>query len=474
MNVIVLAAGQGKRMKSALPKVLHPVIGMPILYYVLRAARNVSRDAVYVIVGAGSGQVKNWAQSAYRDKNGKTQSFIRFVLQKQQSGTGHAVMQMARYKNLLSKHVLVISGDTPLLSENALKRLVKLHLKNKSQCTLLSAKVPDPAGYGRVVRDEAGTVLKIVEHADASPQELEIHEVNASIYCFERDALFSALNEIKPQNAQKEFYLTDVIECLLRKGLRVASYCAEDYTEMLGVNSQLELAHVAACMKERVLNDLMISGVHVVDPVLTTVDFTVKVGRGTTLEPYCVLQGNTRIGENCRIGPFATIVNSIIENGTTVHHSVLTDSRVKSGSRIGPFSHLRPGAHVGQNVRVGNFVEIKNSVIEDNSTCAHLTYIGDARIGKRVNVGAGTITCNYDGAKKHKTVIQDNVFVGSDSILVAPLKIGKGAYTAAGSVITKDVPPFALAVGRASQRNVEHWAQKRSKKIKHKKRKGRE
>ncbi len=459
MDAIILAGGQGKRMKSSLPKVLHTVLGEPILYYVVSAVRKVSRKGIYIIVGVGADDVKKWISGKFENHN------IHFVLQKQQKGTGHAVMQAAPHRGKLSQDILVMCGDTPLLTAHTLKVLMRIHKKTKAHCTLLTARFENPSGYGRVLRDSRGQVQKIIEQADATPEEKCVKEINSSTYCFNRDALFSCLKEIKPQNRQNEFYLTDVVECMLKKGFTVEAYCVDDSREVPAINARADLAVASSEMKDRVLARHMLSGVTFVDPNLTTLDICVKIGKDTVIHPYCALRGGTHIGENCEIGPSCTIKDSRIRNKAIVLHSVLTESTVGDSARVGPFAHLRPGARIGKNVRVGNFVEIKNSAIEDYSTCAHLTYIGDSHIGKHVNVGAGTITCNYDGAQKHKTVIDDGAFIGSDTVLVAPVKIGKGAYTGAGSVITKDVPPYALSVARAQQKNVHGWAKKRKQSV---------
>lgn len=459
MDAIILAGGQGKRMKSLLPKVLHTVLGEPILYHVVSVVRKVSRKGIYLIIGVGADDVKKWISGRFEDSN------FHFVLQKRQKGTGHAVMQVAPHKRKLSQDILVMCGDTPLIGAPTLKALMRVHKKRKAHCTLLTARLENPFGYGRVLRDSRGHIQKIVEQPDATPEEKCVKEINSSTYCFNRDALFSCLKEIKPQNRQNEFYLTDVVECMLKKNYSVEAYCVDDSREVLGINSRADLAVVSSHMKDRVLTQHMLSGVTFVEPTLTTLDVGVKIGKDTVVHPYCVLRGDTRIGKNCEIGPSCTIKDSRIGNGASVLHSVLTGSSVGDSARVGPFAHLRPGARIGKNVRVGNFVEIKNSVVEDYSTCAHLTYIGDSHIGKHVNVGAGTITCNYDGAQKHRTVIEAGAFIGSDTVLVAPVKIGKGAYTGAGSVITKDVPPYALSVARAQQKNVHGWAKKRKQSV---------
>lgn len=461
MNVIILAAGQGKRMKSSLPKVLHPILGMPILFHVLKAAKTVCRDGLYVVIGVGAHEVRQWTEGFF------TKDRFCFIEQKEQRGTGHAVLQAAPYRKKLSEDILVMCGDTPLITPASLKTVMRQHRRRKAQCTVLTAMSENPYGYGRVIRSHDGQVLKIVEEADASADEKSVKEINSSTYCFRRDALFECLKEIKPQNRQHEFYLTDVIGRMIEKGMTVEANCTEDSREVSGINSRADLASVTSLMKQRVTHELMLSGVTFLDPASASVDAGVKIGHDSVIYPFCVLEGNVRIGENCRIGPSCTIRNSVIGNGTTALHSVITDSVVQDGSRIGPFTHLRPGTRIGRKVRVGNFVEIKNSAIRDGATCAHLTYLGDARVGKRVNVGAGTITCNYDGQSKHKTVIDDGAFIGSDTVLVAPVKVGKNAYTAAGSVITKEVPAHALGVGRARQVNIARWTkEKKRNKIK--------
>lgn len=451
LTAVIMAAGKSTRMKSRLPKPLHLLCGKPLLSYLLDACQSAGVSRTIVIVGHEAERV----QEAFRGR-------CEFALQEEQLGTGHAVMSARPLLEGYAGDLLVLPGDTPLIDSDTLRRLVEHHRKSGAVATLLSAVLPhDAAMYGRVLRDPHGRVLGVVEAKDATPEQRSVREINTSIYCFHAPVLFDALQEIRPDNAQGEYYLTDVIALLTRRGKPVEAVVADDWQVTLGVNTRVELADVASRLRRRILERLMLSGVTIVDPANTYIDVDVQIGQDTTVYPNTYILGNTTIGEECEIGPMARIENSQIGNRATVLASQVVESRLGDAVRVGPFANLRPGTVVGSGTKIGDFVEVKNAVIEENVSMAHLTYVGDAHVGANTNIGAGTITCNYDGRRKHRTVIGKGCFIGSHATLIAPVQIGDGAYVAAASAITDDVPPDSLAIARCRQVVKEKWAKRR-------------
>jgi bifunctional UDP-N-acetylglucosamine pyrophosphorylase / glucosamine-1-phosphate N-acetyltransferase len=449
-HVVVLAAGKGTRMKSGLPKVLHRAAGLPLLDHVLRAAATLEPASVVIVVGHQADSV--------REALGKRLG-LSFALQTPQLGTGHALLQAEQALTGASGTVVLLSGDVPLLRPGTLRSLVERHQASGAAATVLTATVPAPDGYGRIVRDESGRIARIVEHRDATAAERAIGEINSGIYAFDLAPLFDALRAIGSANAQGEYYLPDLVTIYRSRGLVVETLTLEDPREILGVNSRKELAEVATILRAAKTDDLMAAGVTIVDPASAFIDPDVTVGADTIIRPGVYLEGRTRIGAGCEIHSGVRIVDSTIEDGVVINNfCVIVQSVVRQGARVGPFANIRPQSDVGESAHVGNFVELKKTTMGRGSKANHLSYLGDATLGEKVNVGAGTITCNYDGAAKHPTVIEDGAFIGSDTQLVAPVRVGRGAYVAAGSSITKDVPADALAVGRGKQVNKEGWA----------------
>jgi len=449
LSVIVLAAGLGTRMRSEVPKVLHPLCGKPMLHYVLEALSPLKPEEIIVVVNKSHKELKEYLGER-----------VKIAIQDKALGTGHALK--AGLKELKdSGTVLVINGDTPLIKAETLKTFIKLHSKDRNSLSLLSFFPSDPSAYGRIIRNGNGKVIAIKEKTDLTPEELNIREVNSGIYLMEPHVL-SLINLIKKNPLKGEYYLTDIVSITLKKGLKVVAYCLGDETEFMGINTRKELSTASAIMRKRINENLMLQGVTMIDPENTYIESDVKVGMDTTIYPGVFIEGKTTIGKNCIIHSNVRIVNSVIGDGVTIKDSsVIEDSVIKDNVTIGPFAHLRPGSVISENVKIGNFVEIKKSIIGEGTKAMHLSYIGDAEVGRNVNIGAGTITCNYDGFKKHKTIIEDHVFIGSDTQLVAPVKVSKGAYIGAGSTITKDVPPECLAITRTPQRHIPDWVKKR-------------
>jgi bifunctional UDP-N-acetylglucosamine pyrophosphorylase / glucosamine-1-phosphate N-acetyltransferase len=449
LAVVIMAAGKGKRLRSALPKVLHPVSGKPVLWHVLQAARRTRPDRLIVVVGHDREQVEeavgSWGIEAT------------FVEQGEPLGTGHAVMVSERAVGR-AREVLVLPGDNPLITGEHLRDLLRLHRRRKPAATVQTTELPDATGYGRVVRD-GDRFERIAEEREASAAERRIQEVATSVYVFQREDLYRALPRVGRDNTQNEYYLPDVLEILVEKGEDVRAILA-DFGGALDVNTRGSLARAAAVLRARINEDLMAAGVTLIDPDRTYVDAGVRVDRDTTLLPGTHLEGDTRIGAGCVIGPDARVVDSRVADGAEIRSSVVLGARIGEGAAVGPYSHIRPGTVLAKGARAGSFVEIKNSRIGEGSKVPHLAYVGDATVGKDVNVGAGTITCNYDGVRKHRTRIGDGAFIGSDTMLVAPVRVGKGAVTGAGSTITRDVPPGALAVERSEQRTVRGYRER--------------
>ena len=450
MVAVILAAGKGTRMKSALPKVLHAVGGRPMLRHVMTAAEQAGAKRTLVVIGFGGDQVQNEIGAA-----------AEYVSQAEQLGTGHAMMQAQPALEGFGGTVLLLCGDTPLLTGKTLQQLVTAHQQSGAAATVLTATPADATGYGRILRDEAGRVVGIVEQKDATEAQKRIGEINTGIYCFEAAPLFAALAGLTCNNAQAEYYLTDVLAILAQAGQRVGAVEVTDFQETLGINSRLQLAEAEKILRQRKLLELMDSGVTVMDPASTFVDASVSIGEDTVLYPFTWLEGETTIGRDCRIGPNSRIADSQLGDAVTLHFSYAHECKIADGVTVGPYVHLRPDSELAAGVKVGNFVEVKNSRVGTGSKLPHLSYIGDADIGSGVNIGCGTITVNYDGKKKHRTVVEDTAFVGCNSNLVAPVSVGAGAYIAAGSTITKDVPAGALGVGRARQTNIAGWAEKK-------------
>jgi len=444
---IILAAGKGTRMKAALPKVLHKVAGKPMISHVLSLAQSICSEQAVLVVGYGAEELKAFLGDG-----------VHYVVQEPQLGTGHAVMQGLPLVDKSFDGVFVVCGDTPLLTEETLAAMKQKFIAEEAACVFLTAEVDNPAGYGRIVRDDAGKVQRIVEEKDASPVEKAITEINTGTYLFCRAALDEALRTLKNDNAQGEYYLTDTISYLAQQGQKVESFISSDFQETLGINDQVQLAQADGILRLRKNRELMLKGVTITDPNNTYIDMDVEVAADTVIDLGCCLRGKTVIGSGCHIGPHCDIQDTLIGDGSRVQHSVLCDAVVGANCCIGPFAYLRPQAVLADHVKVGDFVEIKKSQIGQGSKIPHLSYVGDATVGKKVNVGCGTITCNYDGYEKHQTVLEDGVFIGSNTNLVAPVKVGKDAFVAAGSTITDEVPAESLAVARGKQVVKEGWA----------------
>ncbi len=434
-TAVILAAGQGTRMRSKLPKVLHPILGRPMLQYALDAVRHVADDHPVVIIGHGAEEI----QSLFQDQ-------VRFALQEPQLGTGHAVQQVQPLLMGQTDQVLVTLADMPLLTEDTFRALVDAQTSHSGPITMLTLEADEARGFGRIVRNAEGQVQAIVEEAQATPEQLAIRELNASVYCFRADWLWPALARI-PLSPKGEYYLTDLVGIAVADGLSVQAIQVPDPRETIGVNTRVHLAEAEAILRRRINRQMMLEGVSIIDPDSTYIEPGVKIGIDSVIWPNTFLRGNTTIGEDCVIGPNAIVQSTQIGNGCKVLASVLEYARLDDGVEMGPFGRLRKGAHLGENVHMGNFGEVKDSYLGPGTKMGHFSYIGNATIGTGVNIGAGTITCNYDGKQKYKTEIGDDVFIGSDTMLVAPVTLGEGARTGAGAVVTKNVPPHTLAVG---------------------------
>ncbi|KMT57769.1 bifunctional N-acetylglucosamine-1-phosphate uridyltransferase/glucosamine-1-phosphate acetyltransferase [Listeria fleischmannii 1991] len=446
---IVLAAGQGTRMKSKLYKVLHPVCGKPMVEHVVDQIAQLDMKKIVTIVGHGAEDVQEHLQ----DKS-------EFVKQEEQLGTAHAVLQAKELLADLDGVTIVVCGDTPLIESATMGALIKYHSEKRAKATILTTQLDDPTGYGRILRDDLGIVERIVEHKDATEKEQRVQEINTGTYCFNNRALFEALSKVSNDNAQGEYYLPDVIKILKDSDEVVAAYRMENFEESLGVNDRVALAEASRLMRNRINERLMREGVTLVDPNSTYIDVDVEIGQDTVIEANVTLRGNTKIGEDCLISSGCDFDNAVIGNRTIIRSSAIEDSKVGDDVQIGPFAHLRPESEIHNHVKIGNYVETKKAIVGENTKLPHFIYMGDAEIGKNVNVGCGSISVNYDGFNKSKTVIGDNVFVGCNSNLIAPINVADNAYIAAGSTLTDDVPEGALAVGRARQVNKEGYAKK--------------
>ncbi len=449
METIILAAGKGTRMKSKLPKVLHKVCGKPMLQHVIDAAKAAGSTREIVVVGSGAELV----EQSFSD--------VEFVLQAEQLGTGHAVL-CTKEKFANSKGtVLVLCGDTPLFTGELLKKFVDKHSESNAAATVLTAEMPDATGYGRIIREDDGTFRKIVEHKDANSYERQITEVNAGVYCFDIEKLFDALAKVKNENAQGEYYLPDVLSILKNDSEKINAVVVDDYTQTLGINSRAQLADADKILRQRKNLEVMAGGVTMIAPATTFIDSDVEIGQDTIIYPNTYIEGKTKIGENCAIGPNSKFTNMIVGDNVQAQFCYCHDAEICNDVILGPYVHIRPGTKIFNKVKIGNFVEVKNSNIGEGSKLPHLQYIGDTDMGAGCNMGCGTITVNYDGKKKFRTTIGDNVFVGCNSNLVAPVIVENGAYIAAGSTITDTVPENNLAIARSRQTNISNWNDKR-------------
>ncbi|HKO59914.1 MAG TPA: bifunctional UDP-N-acetylglucosamine diphosphorylase/glucosamine-1-phosphate N-acetyltransferase GlmU [Pyrinomonadaceae bacterium] len=442
LDVLILAAGLGTRMKSSRAKVLHEIGGLPLINYVSRTAKSLSPRKVYVIIGHQGEQVSKTVGTEIGD-------LAEFVLQPEQRGTGDAVMSARVHLATANSTVVILSGDVPFLKSETLTSFIDSHREKRAACSILTVRLENPTGYGRIVRDQAEEFSRIVEQKDATAEEKQIKEINSGIYCFDSQKLFDGLKQIQPTNEQGEYYLTDVPAILLAQGDTVNVFVHADPREVSGVNTRAELAEFENLLRRNSIRKLMIDGgVTFIDPAHAYVSAQAQIGRDSIIYPGVSIEGSSVIGERCEIRAGARITNSQLGNDVTIKdHCVIIDSEVKSNCSVGPFAHLRMNAKLEETSVVGNFVEVKKSRLGRGSKAMHLTYLGDATIGERTNIGAGTVTCNYDGHTKHPTIIEDDVKIGSDTMLVAPVKVGRGSSTAAGSVVTEDVPPDTLVAG---------------------------
>lgn len=448
LTTVILAAGEGKRMKSKHSKVLHKVCGLPLIEWVMRAAPDGSRKIV--VVGHCADEVKE----AIGDR-------AEYALQAEQKGTGHAVMQAEALLKEQEGTVLILSGDVPMITKETLEDAYAFHCGEKNAVTVLTAKVDNPFGYGRVLRSQSGGIEKIVEQKDATAEEAKTNEVNSGMYFFEVPALLEALHGLSCDNAQGEYYLTDTIGLILKAGLKAGGYVMEDSAQMSGINDRIQLAEAEQMMRRRLVYRLMQEGVTVTAPETVYVGADVKVGRDSIILPNTMLEGNTVIGEDTLIGPNSRIVDSVIGDGTEVQSSVILQSEIGAAAHVGPFAYVRPNSKIGDHTKIGDFVEIKNATIGNGTKVSHLTYVGDADVGDKVNFGCGTVLVNYDGKKKYRSTIGDQAFIGCNTNLVSPVTVGNGAFIAAGSTITEDVPPETLAIARSRQTIKENWNDRR-------------
>ena len=446
---IILAAGKGTRMKSDLPKVLHKVAGISMLEHVFRSVNAINPEKTVTVIG-------HKAELVEQVLAGQTE----FVRQTEQLGTGHAVMMAEPVLENLTGQTLVIAGDTPLITGESLKNLIDFHINHKNVATILTAEADNPFGYGRIVRNQHGEVLKIVEQKDASDFEQQIKEINTGTYVFDNARLFEALKNINTNNAQGEYYITDAIGIFRENGEKVGAYTLKDFDESLGVNDRVALATAESVMRRRINQQHMVNGVSFVNPDATYIDVDVEIAPEVQVEANVTLKGQTKIGAETILTNGTYIVDSVIGERTVITSSMIEESSVADGVTVGPYAHIRPGSSLAKDVHVGNFVEVKGSSIGENTKAGHLTYIGNSEVGANVNFGAGTITVNYDGQKKYKTIIGDNVFVGSNSTIIAPVELGDNSLVGAGSTITKDVPADAIALGRGRQINKEDYAKR--------------
>lgn len=446
---VILAAGQGTRMKSKLYKVLHPVCGKPMVQHVVDHIQTLDVKRIVTVVGHGAEMVKQ----QLGDKS-------EYVLQAEQLGTAHAVQQAEAILSSEEGTTLVVCGDTPLIRPETMQALFEHHQAKKAKATILTAIAENPTGYGRILRGDNGQVEQIVEQKDASAEQQLVKEINTGTYCFDNKALFETLKLVKNDNAQGEYYLPDVIEILQKQSEIVEAYVTGDFEETLGVNDRVALSQAEALMRTRINEKHMRNGVTIINPEATYISAEAMIGRDTVIQPGSMIEGTTVIGEDCIIGPNTQIIDSRIGDRTAVHSSVVRESAVAEDTAIGPFANIRPLSDIGSHVKIGNFVEVKKSKLGNDTKVSHLSYIGDAEIGSNVNVGCGSITVNYDGKNKFQTIIEDDVFVGCNTNLVAPVKVGKGSFIAAGSTITKEVPEDALAIARARQENKPNYVSK--------------
>ncbi|MEH6992192.1 bifunctional UDP-N-acetylglucosamine diphosphorylase/glucosamine-1-phosphate N-acetyltransferase GlmU [Neobacillus drentensis] len=446
---VILAAGQGTRMKSKLYKVLHPVCGKPMVQHVVDQVKKLNIQEMVTVIGHGAEKVK-----------GQLGEVSHYALQAEQLGTAHAVMQAQEILEGKDGITIVVCGDTPLIKAETMESLFKHHRELSAKATILTARIDDPTGYGRIIRNEKGFVEKIVEHKDATEAEREINEINTGTYCFDNAALFEALKKVSNDNVQGEYYLPDVVEILKNQGEVVTAFQTNDLEETLGVNDRVALAEAERIMRSRINERHMRNGVTIIDPANTYIEADVVIGQDTIILPGTILKGRTVIGAECQIGPNSEIDTCEVGNETVIRQSAAYNSSIGSLVNIGPFAHIRPDSAISDEVKIGNFVEIKKAVFGKGSKASHLSYIGDAEVGSDVNIGCGSITVNYDGKNKFLTKIEDGVFIGCNSNLVAPVTVGKGAYVAAGSTITKDVPGNALSIARSQQVNKENYVDK--------------
>ena len=447
---LILAAGQGKRIKSNLPKVLHKVCGKEMVKHVIDTVKKAEIQDINLIIGKGAELVEEKTKD----------TGVTYSLQAEQLGTGHAVKCAKKFLENKSGVVAVFTGDTPLIKQSTVESLINDHINNKNAATILTAMVDDPTGYGRIVRDESGKVLKIVEHKDCNEEELKIKEMNSAIYCFDIELLVKSLDKLNNNNKQGEYYLTDVIGILKDEGYSIGAVVT-DIEETIGVNSRVQLAEAEEILRNRINTIHMENGVTLIDPKTTYIGADVEIGKDTIIYPNNILEGNTVIGENCLLYQNSRIKDSVIGNEVDIQSSVILDSKIGDNTTVGPFAYIRPDSIIGKSTRIGDFVEIKKATIGDGTKVSHLTYIGDAEVGSGCNFGCGTVVVNYDGKEKHKTIIGDHSFIGCNTNLVSPVKVGDNTYIAAGSTITAEVKEGDLAVARAKQRNISGWVENR-------------
>ena len=447
---VILAAGMGTRMKSKMPKVLHTVCGKPLSKWVIDASKAAGADKVCAVVGHKAETVKEVLGDV-----------CEFALQAEQKGTGHAVMQAIDVIKNSKGEVVILNGDTPLITAETINKAIEYHKNNGNQATVITAILDDATGYGRIVRDNDGSVLKIVEQKDASEEEKKINEVNSGMYVFDAQSLVYALDKITPNNAQGEYYLTDTLEILLSAGKKIGGYAISDNDEIRGINDRVQLNEAEKIMQKRINEYHMRNGVTMRNPESVYIECGGEIGTDTEICQNVTIKSGTKIGSDCVSGSGSMLDRAVIHDGVDVLSSVILESEVDEGTHVGPFAYIRPNCHVGKEVKVGDFVELKNSNIDDGTKISHLTYIGDSDVGKRVNFGCGTVTCNYDGKKKYRTTIGDDCFVGCNTNFVSPINVGDGVYIAAGSTITEDIPENSLSIARARQVNKEGWKDKR-------------